>query len=193
MHKSKIIWVILAGGRATRMGGQDKGLVIFKDKPLISHVYHKLNVQHAKIVINANRNQTAYQQYAEVVTDLNSTFQGPLAGMQAAMTHLQADWFGFVPCDTPNLPDDLLLRMQQCINANLEALVAHDGEHIQPTLCMLSSTVLPKLNAFLDQGERKLGYFLSTLACQAVDFSHCPAAFANLNTPEDLIHYRQEG
>ena len=190
MHKSKIIWVILAGGRATRMGGQDKGLVLFDGKPLISHVYHKLNAQQAKIVINANRNQTAYQQYAEVVADLTDTFDGPLAGMQAAMTHCQADWFGFVPCDTPNLPDDLLLRMQQCINTNLEALVAHDGNHMQPTLCMLRSAVLPKLSAFLDQGERKLGYFLSTLACQPVDFSHCPADFANLNSAQDLIDYR---
>ncbi len=35
---SKVAGLILAGGEARRMQGQDKGLVLFQDKPLIAHV-----------------------------------------------------------------------------------------------------------------------------------------------------------
>ncbi|MEY3884036.1 MAG: hypothetical protein RLZZ379_1314, partial [Pseudomonadota bacterium] len=38
----KISSVILAGGRATRMGGADKGLVQLQNKPLIQHVIQRL-------------------------------------------------------------------------------------------------------------------------------------------------------
>ena len=33
--------IILAGGRGTRAGGADKGLIKYKDKPLIEHVLDK--------------------------------------------------------------------------------------------------------------------------------------------------------
>jgi len=34
--------VILAGGESRRMGGQDKGLLIFGGQPLVQHVYSAL-------------------------------------------------------------------------------------------------------------------------------------------------------
>ena len=52
--------VILAGGKARRMGGQDKGLQILGKQSLIQHVIHRLQSQVHDISINANRSQTEY-------------------------------------------------------------------------------------------------------------------------------------
>lgn len=38
--KNNTIGLVLAGGRATRMGGVNKGLVPFKGKPMAARVYH---------------------------------------------------------------------------------------------------------------------------------------------------------
>lgn len=60
MHK-EISGVILAGGRATRMGGEDKGLVSIGGIALYQYVLARLRPQVASVAISANRNQARYQ------------------------------------------------------------------------------------------------------------------------------------
>ncbi|WP_323092258.1 NTP transferase domain-containing protein, partial [Aeromonas jandaei] len=77
--------VILAGGRATRMGGEDKGWVELAGRPLIAHVLERLRPQVDEILINANRSHDRYQALAPVISDDNRDYLGPLAGMQAGL------------------------------------------------------------------------------------------------------------
>ena len=39
---SDVTGLVMAGGRATRMGGIDKGLVLFEGRPLAEHVARRL-------------------------------------------------------------------------------------------------------------------------------------------------------
>ena len=84
--------VILAGGRATRMGGDDKGWVPLAGKPLIVHVLERLRPQVDEVLINANRSEDRYRQLASVIGDEQADFQGPLAGMQAGLAAARHDW-----------------------------------------------------------------------------------------------------
>ena len=71
--------VILAGGKARRMGGQDKGLQILGKQSLIEHVINRLQPQIHQISINANRNQTEYAKFGfPVFSDELPDYQGPL-------------------------------------------------------------------------------------------------------------------
>ena len=38
ISKNEITAVILAGGQASRMDGEDKGIIVFRELPLIAHV-----------------------------------------------------------------------------------------------------------------------------------------------------------
>jgi molybdopterin-guanine dinucleotide biosynthesis protein A len=58
--RTAISALILAGGRAQRMDGCDKGLVEFQDRPMICHAIALLKPQLDLIRINANRNQATY-------------------------------------------------------------------------------------------------------------------------------------
>ena len=59
----KLTAIILSGGRATRMGGVDKGLISLQNKPLIQHVISRLQPQVDKIFINANREIAQYEAF----------------------------------------------------------------------------------------------------------------------------------
>ena len=181
--------VILAGGRATRMGGDDKGWVPLAGKPLIEHVLERLRPQVDEVLINANRSQTRYQALAPVIGDGNDDFQGPLAGMQAGLAAARHDWVLFVPCDGPALPRDLMARFRAAITPDTELVVAHDGEHLQPVVALLRRALLPSLRQALAEGERKTGAWFARHRMAVVPFADLPDAFVNLNSPDELAAY----
>ena len=181
--------VILAGGRATRMGGDDKGWVPLVGQPLIVHVLERLRPQVDEVLINANRSQARYQALAPVIGDGNDDFQGPLAGMQAGLTAARHDWVLFVPCDGPALPRDLMARFRAALTPQTELVVAHDGEHLQPVVALLHRSLLPSLQRALAEGERKTGAWFARHRMTVVPFADAPDAFINLNSPAELAAY----
>lgn len=180
--------VILAGGRATRMGCIDKGLVPFNQKPLIAHVIARLAPQVDEIFINANRETDAYKAFGyPVLQDEITGFAGPLAGMQLGLTHAKHDYLLTVPCDTPLLPLNLAKQLETAlIQHNAEIAVATSDGNTHPVFCLCKISVLPCLNDFLQQGGRKVSDWQKSLKYVNVDFSDSDEAFTNLNTPEDI-------
>ncbi|OBU14627.1 molybdenum cofactor guanylyltransferase MobA [Photobacterium aquimaris] len=182
-------WVILAGGQASRMGGNDKGLIELAGQPFIQHVINTLAPQTSHISINANRNQDLYRQYGDVFGDSIENYPGPLGGMHAALHHIDNDWIGFVPCDCPQLPADLVTRMAAACQPDTDIVVAHNGDYIQPVVTLLHRRILPKLEAFLANGDRKIILLYRQCNMITVDFSDQADAFINLNTPEELSQF----
>ena len=182
-------WVILAGGQASRMGGKDKGLVELNGSPLIQYVIDKLSQQDVSITINANRNLDSYQAFAPVVSDSFPDYPGPLGGIHAGLKNAATDWVGFVPCDSPQISDDLVQRFCAAVKEDSDILVAHDGEFKQPVFTLFHKRVLPKLEAFLERGDRKIILLYKECVTEYVDFSDAPNCFVNLNTPEELTQF----
>ena len=182
--------VILAGGQAKRMGGVDKGLQLWRGKPLFEQVLSRLSPQIQQIAINANRNQEQYRQSGRVVfPDRTSDFQGPLNGMLTALEQADTEFVLFVPCDCPLLPANLLEKLQHAVESQQKTLIAyaHDGEREHPTFCLLSTQLIPALADYLNRGERRILRFMHENGAIAVDFSEQKQAFKNINTRNDLI------
>lgn len=178
--------IILAGGMARRMGGDDKGLVELNGKAMIEHTIERIKPQVKEILINANRNQTRYAEFGfTVLSDEHTGFLGPLAGMITAMGHTQADYLLVVPCDCPLLPRDLVARLLAAIEANdAELAVASDGEREQPVVMLLKPSLRESMTAFLEAGERKIDFWYAKHRYAVAAFADQPNAFVNVNTQE---------
>ncbi|WP_049217890.1 molybdenum cofactor guanylyltransferase MobA [Proteus mirabilis] len=188
MKNQNITGGILAGGQATRMGGADKGLQLLHGLPLYLHIAQKLSPQVASILISANRNLERYRQNQyPVITDETSDFSGPLAGMLALLKQAQTPWVVFVPCDVPYFPSNLVETLYRHKGDAL-AVYADDGQREHPTLALLNRCLIPTLEAYLAQGDRKLMLFMRQIAAKPVLFANQAAAFINLNTPEDIAN-----
>ncbi len=191
-----IAGIILAGGRASRMQGRDKGLIELQNQALIQHVIDRFQIQVTTLRINANRNLERYQRFGfPVFSDARQDFQGPLSGMLQGLQQLeseQADWIVCVPCDAPQLPLDLVTRFSQALAKKDVAAVAHDGKWIQPTFCMLHRSLSDSLTNYLAHGGRKTADWLRQENAVQVDFSDQPTAFANINSRDDLQHYLEK-
>lgn len=187
--------LILAGGRGTRMGGLDKGLVEFNGKPMVEHVLAALRPQVAEVLISANRNEETYRKTGcTVVSDALSGFAGPLAGISAGMHAVNRTHLLVVPCDGPFVPAWLAQRLWTASAGRDDMIVAaHDGERLHPTFALLPVSVLEDLDAYLASDGRKIDTFYRRHAFATVDFSDYPQAFLNINTPEDVDTFAHLG
>ena len=187
MPYQNITGLILAGGRARRMGGIDKGLVELAGKPMVAYVAESLALQVGTIIINANRNLAEYREWAEtVVEDRTGNFDGPLAGVASGLGAATTDLVLTAPCDSPLLTEDLAERMYQGrIAAQAEVAVASDGQRLQPVFMLLERRLLSSIESFLAIGERKIDKWFAKHVVAVVDFSDRPDTFLNINSFED--------
>ncbi|RKZ61477.1 MAG: molybdenum cofactor guanylyltransferase MobA [Candidatus Parabeggiatoa sp. nov. 2] len=188
IDKTHLTGVILAGGRATRMGGQDKGLVSLNGKCMVEYVIAALRPQVGQLLISANRNQEQYAQLGNcpVLADTFGHLDGPLAGMATALAKAQTDYVLFVPCDAPLLSSQLAERLYTHLTqVNASVSVADDGSRLHPVFSLLKRSLLAELLAFLKTGERSVHRFLGRHPLARADFSDVPDTFLNINTPEE--------
>lgn len=179
--------LILAGGEGRRMGGADKGLLDFRGKALVAHVVERLAPQVDALLISANRNPERYAALGyPVLGDDLPGYQGPLAGLRAGLAACATPWLVCCPCDCPQLPEDLVARLMAAAADKQAALaVAVTPAGMQPTFQLLRRELLPELDAYLAAGERRVGQWCRQRHAAEATFPDA-AAFANLNSPEDL-------
>lgn len=187
-----ITGLILAGGRAQRMGGMDKGLIPFLGKPMIESAIAKLKPQTHTLIINANRNITKYANYGyPVVVDETPDFSGPLAGFSVGLKTFKTPYLLTSPCDSPLLPSDLAQRLaEEMLRGDFDLVYASSREldgkiWAQPVFCLMRANVQDSLEKFLQTGDLKIDRWFKELRSSTVIFED-PQVFANVNTPEEL-------
>ncbi len=180
--------VVLAGGRGTRMAGADKGLLPLRGRPLVAQLLDELRPQVGVCFISANRNHDRYARYgAEVVSDAWPNFRGPLAGIHAAAQRSACSWLLAAPCDSPGLPEDLVLQLQCAAQAagSAAAYAVVQGELVYP-LCLIHRRSFADLQQALERGEYAVGRWLLAQRAVAVVIDNWRGPPLNLNTPERL-------
>ncbi len=184
----EITGVILAGGRSARMGGRDKGLIALAGRPFIEHVIEVIAPQTGALIISANRSLERYRAYGyPVVTDGFSGFQGPLAGICAALAETATPYAAVVPCDTPHPSKELVRRLYKTLSEKrADIAVAGDGRRLHPVFCLLKTSLHDSLYDFLGGGGRKIDHWFEQVKTVVCDFSDQAETFDNLNTPQDL-------
>lgn len=189
--------VILAGGRATRMGGGDKGLLDLGGQPILTRVAARLAPQVAGMALNANGDPARFARFAlPVLPDTVAEFPGPLAGVLAGLDWAAdqgADSIVTVAADTPFFPADLTPRLilaaqEAQTSIALAATADQDGRVWRhPTFGLWPVALRDDLRAALQDGLRKVvawtdrhGGTTALFPSPGID------PFFNVNTPEDL-------
>jgi molybdenum cofactor guanylyltransferase len=192
-----IAGVILAGGRASRMGGGDKTLRAIGGRPILAHVIERLRPQVDALVLNANGEPGRFAGFGlEVVEDSVGGFAGPLAGVLAGMDWAAARGASLVASaagDTPFFPADLVARLRAAMVAEgtpLAMAMTPDPERglsRHPTFGLWSVELREALRAALAAGERKVIGWTEPLGCARAVFDEGSLPFFNVNTPDDLV------
>ena len=195
-----ITGLILAGGRGSRMGGVDKGLQNFNGIPLALHTLMRLGPQVETVMVNANRNLSAYESFgASVWPDASADFAGPLSGFLVGLERAETPYLLTVPCDTPRLPLDLAERLARALvreGADIAMAAAPEAKsdgstevRAQPVFCLLKIELSESLVVFTHAGGRKIDAWTAQHKTVLVPFdapTDDTLAFANINTLTEL-------
>ena len=176
--------IILCGGKSSRMQGKDKGLQLYHGKPLLTHVLNKLDSQVDDIIISANRHIDQYDAFGfPVCPDITSSFDGPLAGIAAAIPACKHDWIMVVPCDMPDLPADLVSKMSGHLTE--ARLITISCDNRTQLVFLMHRSLLDSISAYLKSGQNKVMNWVSSQNCITIELedSH---AFRNINTLDQL-------
>lgn len=193
--QTKVTGVILAGGLARRMNNQDKGLINFKGRPMVSYAIAALAAVADQTIINANRNQEKYRQFGlPVIADQTDSFDGPLAGVLTAMFHANSDVLVVMPCDSPLIKAEHLQKLLITrAESDADVAVVFDGERLHPVFLALKTSLKTSLQDYLDSGQRKIDRWLEQQKMVQADFSEEPNIFININTLAELSELEAKG
>ncbi len=191
--------VILAGGRASRMGYTDKGLLALGGKPILQWIVDAASAQVDTLLLSINHNSDRYDFLnLHSIPDYDQVYGGPLVGIVSAMRYLNREGIdgdqliACFPADVPWFPKNLVQSLGLQLRAgNCEVALARQGDQLQPLFSVWTLSVLPKLERAVADGLLGPKLVLPQLRSTIVDFPDQQGMFHNINTREDLVLAKQ--
>ena len=198
MADQRILGVILAGGRSTRMG-RDKSLITLAGQSLLARAIERLGPQVDDLAVSANGDPARLLRPGmTVLPDAIPGFAGPLAGVLAGLdwgAAAGADRVQSVAVDTPFFPADLTDRLRRAAgDASGAVAVACSFGQEHPTFALWPVGLREDMRAFLQAGATfRVRDFLALCSVVTVDFSPIRGIdpFFNVNRPDDLAEAEQ--
>jgi molybdopterin-guanine dinucleotide biosynthesis protein A len=198
--RTSIPAVLLAGGRASRMGGGDKCLRLLAGRPLLAHVIEHLRPQVHEMLLNANGDPGRFGKFGlPVIADEIAGQPGPLAGILAGLDWAATQRPGTefvlsVSTDCPFLPPDLVARLAAGLRDGADIAIAASNGRQHPVIGLWRVTLRKDLRrAIALEGLRRVEAFCDRHRSAVANFPgavNLPGGvvdpFFNANTPEDL-------
>ncbi len=185
----KIGGLVLAGGLSSRFGSE-KAVAGHKGRTMMAWPVDLLRLSCAEVAVSVKPGDAAEALAAEWglerLFDAPGDPLGPLSGVKAGLAWAEGRGFDLVavaPCDTPELPSDLIAQLAEALDdAGAAYAVTEQGP--QPLCSLWRVSALPVLADLLQDGHPPVRVALARLNAAAVLFEDA-AAFRNFNTPED--------
>ncbi len=173
---------ILAGGRATRLGGREKAWLMREGVPQVTRIGWRFDAECGAVLVSANRELPRYAEYGLRAFEDRIADIGPLGGIDALAAQCETPWLFTVPVDIVDANDCLLRTLSQ---AGGDGAVAEDDEGLQPLVALYRVDALrDAVAATIDAGDYSVQAMQRRMTLPRVRFTGL--RFGNLNTPEDL-------
>jgi len=182
--------VILAGGRAGRLGGINKAFIEIDGERLIDRTLRVYRALFREIIISTNAPLEYLEFDARIVTDIHRE-KGPLGGIHAGLLHATGERAFVSACDMPHLSEAFIRHMMALAEGHdLVVPVTDDG--YESLHAIYSRTCLPVIESQIERGDLKVSRLFRKFRTREIPadeirrFDPEGRLFANLNLPEDL-------
>ena len=159
---------ILAGGAGRRWGHRDKGLIVRGGQPLVATLCSPRPSAAREILICCRDNAHLYQHYGDRVLCETRSHAGPCAGIVALAAAAQSATLIVLPVDLIGAPEDVIATLETAWREDDTALVLSDEAGRHSPCIRLCTSLLPRCEAYVDQGGQKLSGLLNAIGARAL-------------------------
>ena len=190
---------ILAGGKGARLGGRDKGMLVFEGEPFVAQLLSSVRRNLVAVpelawvdtLINCPRNSHFYQHYADRLLCDRQLHAGPSAGIAALLAACTTDWLLTLACDQWQLPATGIEKLLSAASFDTEdddqkgrrGAGSHATDRGRHTPCLLINTA--NVPVFKPQGS--LLQLIEATGLTPVDLT---GSGADVDTSVDLARLR---
>ena len=184
---------ILAGGRATRFGGRDKGALVVDGRTILDRQLDEFTTLTEDVMIVGDRSEGARRLQPSVSVRLIDDIVpgcGPLGGLHAALTAARGDTVFVVACDMPYVTAafaDYLLSLA----GNAQIVVPRTERGYHPLCAVYTRACLGLVAARLANQQLALRDLMNDVPARVVTddeiarFGASSRLLANVNTPAE--------
>lgn len=173
---------ILAGGRASRLGGRDKAWLQRDGVPQVLRIARRFTGECGSVLVSANRDLPRYVDHGLIAVEDRIADIGPMGGLDALSSACETPWLLTMPVDVVDANDCLLRRLA---TAGDDGAVAEDEDGLQPLVALYRvDTLREALSVAIEAGAFSIQAMQARIPLPRVRFDGL--RFGNLNTPEDL-------
>ncbi|MBG0775356.1 MAG: molybdenum cofactor guanylyltransferase [Desulfovibrionaceae bacterium] len=187
-----IAGVILAGGRAARLGGRRKGLLRIGGRTLIARLL-EVYAQFFDEVVIAARETGPYARFGVPVAPDAFARHSSLSGIHAGLSAVRAEHAFVAACDAPFLRPGVVARLLAAVTDQADVVVPLKADGWMEPLCAVySRRCLGPIAAQLAGGDCKIVRFFPQVRVVQVPESELRgadpdlASFVNVNTPAEV-------
>ena len=183
MRRADVSALILAGGRATRLGGVDKGGLVVGGETIFARQIGVLAPRVAEIILATAAEVAGHRTVADTVPGA-----GPIAGIAAGLAATTTTWLLVIAGDMPYVTGALIERMFAAAGDDHDAVGIRIGALPEPLLCLLRvAAARPPIERRLATGQLKASRILTDDALRVAWLDDVdPHALKNINVPDDL-------
>jgi molybdopterin-guanine dinucleotide biosynthesis protein A len=185
--------VVLAGGRATRLGNRNKGLIKVGGRPVIERVVSTLAPLVSRVIIVANDPGPFGYLGLKTIPDAPGA-SGAMAGLLAGLLEAGRPVLT-TGCDLPFISGPLAVYLMENL-PGWDVVVPKCPEGFQPLFAVYGPGCVEPVRRAVERGERRLTSIYRELAVRRVEGPELASfeperSFFNINTPADLTLARR--
>lgn len=185
--KMNIAGAILMGGKATRMGGQQKGLLLYQGSYFYEHLERSLSIFDI-VYLSVAKDNVYPQTRMPLIVDKYEEI-GPMGGICSVLEHCEQEAIFVVPCDTPKISKMLIEKVYAFYQEHRCGVVVKDEQKIHPLIGIYPRAVLSVLQQKIEKKQYKMISFIEEMKFAYVaieDFKIDRDEVVNINSLRDF-------
>ena len=185
-----ITLAILAGGKASRIGGRNKALLEFDGKTFIQKIFQSLNPVFSNTIVISNEVADFGIDNMVVYSDIILGI-GPLGGIHSALVNSNDPATFVVSCDMPFVDSKIAADMStEFLKSKPDILVPSIGAYKEPLFALYSKSLIGHIESMVSStdGRPVTDLFLisKTLFYNLSENPETKKCFTNINSFDDF-------
>jgi molybdenum cofactor guanylyltransferase len=182
---------ILAGGRARRLGGENKSALRVGRASIFDRQLAALDGLADRIFVVAGEPARFDGRHVRVVPD-RVPDAGALGGIYTALCEASGPYVLVIACDLPFLTAPLLKKLMALADGTCDAVVPRTADGVQPLCAAYARRLVEPVRLQIESGHLKIQDLFGAIRVRELGPAELAAfdpdgrLFFNVNTPDDL-------